>query len=227
MANQTTAVPTYTATGTKATTPAKLEAAVFGVEVTNHQLVRQAYDTYLANGRENLAVVKTRGLVSGGGRKPWKQKGTGRARFGSSRNPIWRGGGIVFGPTGLENYTKKLPTATKRLATRQALSLALAADKIIVVEKLTSKEGKTGEFAKLLTKLGVTRNALVVVTEKTPELIRAVSNLGNVKLVAATYINVYDAMNADSIVLTSDAQKAVEAWLTAPAKDAESKGGTK
>jgi large subunit ribosomal protein L4 len=227
MANQTTAVPTYTATGTKATTPAKLEAAVFGVEVTNHQLVRQAYDTYLANGRENLAVVKTRGLVSGGGRKPWTQKGTGRARFGSSRNPIWRGGGIVFGPTGLENYTKKLPTATKRLATRQALSLALAADKIIVVEKLTSKEGKTGEFAKLLTKLGVTRNALVVVTEKTPELIRAVSNLGNVKLVAATYINVYDAMNADSIVLTSDAQKAVEAWLTAPAKDAESKGGTK
>jgi large subunit ribosomal protein L4 len=207
------AVPTFTASGTKATTPAKLAKEVFGVEVTNHQLVRQAYDTYLANGRENLAVVKTRGLVSGGGRKPWKQKGTGRARFGSSRNPIWRGGGIVFGPTGLENYTKKLPTATKRLATRQALSLAAAADKLIVVEKLASKEGKTSEFAKLIAKVGAKRNILVVVTEKTPELIRAVANLGDVKLVAATYLSVYDVMNADSIVLTSDAVKAVEAWL--------------
>ena len=207
------AVPTFTASGTKATTPAKLAKEVFGVEVANHQLVRQAYDTYLANGRENLAVVKTRGLVSGGGKKPWKQKGTGRARFGSSRNPIWRGGGIVFGPTGLENYSKKMPTATKRLAIRQALSLAASADKIVVVEKLASKEGKTSDMVKLFAKLGAKRNVLVVVTEKTPELIRATANLSEVKLVAATYINVFDAMNADSIVLTSDAQKAVEAWL--------------
>ncbi|HSX05177.1 MAG TPA: 50S ribosomal protein L4 [Candidatus Saccharimonadales bacterium] len=207
------AVPTYTASGTKATTPAKLTKEVFGVEVANHQLVKQAYEAYLANGRENLAVVKTRGLVRGGGKKPWKQKGTGRARFGSSRNPIWRGGGIVFGPTGLENYTKKLPVAAKRLAIRQALSLASAANKIVVVEKLASKEGKTAELVKLLTKLGVTRTALVVVTEKTPELVRASANLGNVKLVAATYVNVYDVMNADAIVLTADALKAVETWL--------------
>lgn len=207
------AVPTYTASGTKATTPAKLAKEVFGVEVANHQLVRQAYDTYLANGRDNLAVVKTRGLVSGGGKKPWKQKGTGRARFGSSRNPIWRGGGIVFGPTGNENYSKKLPVAAKRLAIRQALSLAAAADKFVVVEKLASKEGKTAEFAKLLAKVGAKRNTLVVVTEKTPELVRASANLGDVKLVAATYMNVYDVMNADTIVLTGDAQKAVEAWL--------------
>jgi len=213
MANQSTAVPTFTATGTKATTPAKLDASVFGVEVTNHQLVRQAYDTYLANGRENLAVVKTRGLVSGGGKKPWKQKGTGRARFGSSRNPIWRGGGIVFGPTGLENYSKKLPVATKRLAIRQALSLAAADNKIIVVEKLASKDGKTSDMVKLLAKLGAKRNVLLAVTEKTPELMRATANLSEVKLVSATYINVFDAMNADAIVLTADAVKAVEAWL--------------
>jgi len=213
MADKTTAVPTFTAGGAKATTPAKLDAGVFGVEVTNHQLLRQAYDTYLANGRDNLAVVKTRGLVRGGGKKPWKQKGTGRARFGSSRNPIWRGGGIVFGPTGLENYTKKLPTATRRLAIRQALSLAAGADKIVVVEKLASKEGKTSDMVKLLAKLGATRNVLVVVTEKTPELIRATANLSEVKLVSATYVNVFDAMNANTIVLTSDAQKAVEAWL--------------
>lgn len=217
------AVPTYTASGTKATTPAKLSKEVFGVEVTNHQLVRQAYDTYLANGRDNLAVVKTRGLVRGGGKKPWKQKGTGRARFGSSRNPIWRGGGIVFGPTGLENYTKKLPVATKRLATRQALSLANAANKIVVIEKLASKEGKTSEIAKLLGKLEANRGTLVVVTDKTAELVRAVSNLGNVKLVNANYVNVYDVMNADKIVLTADALKVVEAWLTAPVPSKEAK----
>lgn len=207
------AVPTFTASGAKATTPAKLDASVFGVSVENHQVVRQAYDTYLANGRENLAVVKTRGLVSGGGKKPWKQKGTGRARFGSSRNPIWRGGGIVFGPTGLENYSKKLPVTTKRLAIRQALSLANAGNKIVVIEKLASKEGKTSEFVKLFTKLGAARKTLVVVTDKTPELVRATANLDQVKLVAATYVNVFDVMNADHIVFTSDAVKAVETWL--------------
>ena len=207
------AVPTFTAAGSKAATPAKLAKEVFGVEVANHQLVKQAYETYLANGRDNLAVVKTRGLVSGGGKKPWKQKGTGRARFGSSRNPIWRGGGIVFGPTGEENYTKKLPVAAKRQAIRQALSLAAAADKIVVVEKLASKEGKTSEIVKLLTKLGAKRNVLVAVTDKTPELVRATANLGDVKLVAAQYVNVFDVMNADTIVLTADALTVVEAWL--------------
>lgn len=207
------AVLTYTASGSKAATPAKLDAKVFGLEVTNHQLLRQAYDTYLANGRDNLAVTKTRGLVSGGGRKPWKQKGTGRARFGSSRNPIWRGGGIAFGPTGEENYSKKLPVATKRQAIRQALSLANGGSKIVVLEKLTSKEGKTAEIVKLLSKLGLNRSALIVVTDKTPELIRATANLQDVKLVSAKYVNVFDVMNADHIVLTSDALKAVQEWL--------------
>lgn len=209
-------VPTYTAGGTKATTSAKLDAKIFGIEVENHQLIKQAYDTHLSNGRINLAITKTRGLIRGGGKKPWKQKGTGRARFGSSRNPIWRGGGIVFGPTGEENYIKKLPVSSKRLALRQALSLAAVSGKLIVVEKLVSKDGKTAEVAKLLSKVGATRTTLVAVTEKTPELIRATSNLANVKLIAATYMNVYDIMNADSIILTGDALKAVETWLTAP-----------
>jgi large subunit ribosomal protein L4 len=212
------AVPTFTASGTKAATPAKLDAKVFGVEVTDHQLLRQAYDAYLANGRENLAVVKTRGLVRGGGKKPWKQKGTGRARFGSSRNPIWRGGGIVFGPTGEENYSKKLPVAAKRLAIRQALSLASTDNKVVVVEKLVSKDGKTAELVKMLAKLGAKRNILIVVTEKTPELTRAAANLGGVSVVAATYVNVFDALNADSIIFTADALKVTEEWL---------KGGTK
>ncbi|TAH33211.1 50S ribosomal protein L4 [Candidatus Saccharibacteria bacterium] len=219
------AVPTYTASGSKAATPAKLDAKVFGVASENHELLKLAYEAYLANGRDNLAVVKTRGLVRGGGKKPWKQKGTGRARFGSSRNPIWRGGGIVFGPTGLENYTKKLNTQSKRLATRQALSLKAADSKVAVIEKLASKEGKTSEIAKLLTKLSANRSVLIAVTDKTPELVRACANLQNVTLVSANYLNVYDILNADTIVLTSDAQKAVETWLApaakAPAKAAE------
>lgn len=205
--------PTFTATGTKATTAVTLNKAIFGVDVKNHQLLKQAYEAYLANGRSNLAVVKTRGLVSGGGKKPWKQKGTGRARFGSSRNPIWRGGGIVFGPTGQENYTKKMSTTSKRVALRQALSLASDSGKLIVIEKLSSKDGKTAEMAKLLAKIGVTRDVLVAVDAKTPELVMATANLQNVMLVSAKYLNVYDIMNADHIVVTSDALKAVEAWL--------------
>lgn len=217
-------VPTYTASGTKATTAAKLNTAVFGVEVENHQLVKQAYDTYLANGRVNLAITKTRGLVSGGGKKPWKQKGTGRARFGSSRVPIWRGGGVVFGPTGEENYSKKLPVGSKRLALRQALSLAANAGKLIIVEKFAAKNGKTSEVASLLTKIGAKRGILLAVSEKTPELIQATANLQEVKLVSATYLNVHDIVNADTIVLTNDALKAIEAWLVAPLA---SKEGTK
>lgn len=217
------ATPTYTAAGVKATTAARLDKSVFEATVANHQLVKQAYEAYLANGRDNLAQVKTRGLVRGGGKKPWKQKGTGRARFGSSRNPIWRGGGIVFGPTGSENYTKKLPVAMKRAALRQALTLANQAGKFIVIEKLDSKDGKTVPMVKLLQKLGVTRDALVVVETKTPELIMATANLQNVIVVSATYMSVFDIMNADHIVVTKDALDKVEAWLKPAEKKAEAK----
>lgn len=206
------AVPTFTKSGTKATTTAKLDKSVFGVEVANHELLKQAYVAYLANGRENLAKTKTRGEVSGGGRKPWKQKGTGRARFGSSRVPIWRGGGITFGPTGQENYTHKLPTATKRVALRQALSVAAEANKVTVIEELAFN-GKTADAVKLLDKIGAKRNVLLVVDAKSPELERSVSNLGNVKLVTAQYLNVYDILNADSLVLTNKALTIVNEWL--------------
>lgn len=206
------AVPTYTKTGTKAATAAKLDKAVFGVEVTNHELLKQAYVAYLANGRENLAVTLKRGEVRGGGKKPWKQKGTGRARFGSSRNPIWRGGGIAFGPTGNENYTHKLPTATKRLAIRQALTTASEANKLVVVEDINFK-GKTAEATKFFDKIGAAKSILLVVDTKTDENSRAVSNLSNVKLVTASYLNVYDVLNADNIVLTNKALSVVHEWL--------------
>jgi large subunit ribosomal protein L4 len=212
------AIATYTKTGTKATTAAKLDKKVFGVEAKNHELLKEAYVAYLANGRENLAVTKTRGLVSGGGRKPWKQKGTGRARFGSSRNPIWRGGGIAFGPTGEENYSKSLNVKAKRLAIRQALSLSAADDKVVVIEELVSKAGKTAELAILLTKIGAERNVLVVVDSKSPELLRASRNLNQVKLVSATYVNTYDVMNADRIVFTQKALIITTEWLSKESK---------
>jgi large subunit ribosomal protein L4 len=210
------AVATYTKAGAKATTAAKLDKAVFGVEVKNHELLKQAYTAYLANGRENFAVTKTRGLVSGGGKKPWRQKGTGRARFGSSRNPIWRGGGIAFGPTGQENYSKNMNVKAKRLAIRQALTLAANANKLVVIDDL--KAEKTAELAKLFAKIGANRRIMAVVENKTPELVRASNNLKDVTLVQANYVNVYDVLNADTIVLTSDALKTVTAWLGEGAK---------
>jgi large subunit ribosomal protein L4 len=203
------AVATYTKAGAKATTPAKLDKSVFGVEVKNHDLLKEAYVAYLANGRLNLAVAKKRGEVRGGGRKPWKQKGTGRARFGSSRNPIWTGGGVAFGPTGNENYRKELNVKAKRQAIRQALSLKT--DNIVVIEDI--KATKTSELAKLLAKVGADKNILVVVDNKTPELVRSSRNLATTKLVSAKYLNVYDVLNADSAVFTNAALTVVSEWL--------------
>ncbi len=210
---------TYTETGAKATKAAKLDAVVFGVSPDNHELLKQAYHGYLANGRANLAVVKTRGLVSGGGKKPWKQKGTGRARFGSSRNPIWRGGGIVFGPTGLENYSKHLNTKAKRLALRQALSLAADSDRIKVIKTFNCEEGKVAQTATLLKKVEATGRVLIVVSQKDALVERATRNLANVIAVQADYINVYDTLNADVIVFSEKALASVTERLAATASD--------
>jgi large subunit ribosomal protein L4 len=207
------AVPTYTKSGTKATTSAKLDASVFEVMPENHELLKLAYTAYLANGRENLAVVKTRGLVRGGGKKPWKQKGTGRARFGSSRNPIWRGGGIVFGPTGLENYTKKMHTNAKRQAIRQALSLAANEGRIKVVENFENKDAKVATTVAFLSKIEATGSILLVLDNKDGMTDRATRNLSNLKVVTANYLNVFDVLNSDVIVITSKSLQVVSEWL--------------
>ena len=194
------------------TTPkTTLPKSTFAVEVENHELLKLAYDSYLANNRGANATTLQRGEVRGGGKKPWKQKGTGRARFGSTRNPIWRGGGIVFGPLGNENYTKKLSKTAKRVAVRQALTLANQAKKISVKELKTT--GKTSEIAAFLTANKLSRRVLLVVDEKTPELERATRNIQEVKLVRATYLNVYDVLNADAIIFNANAVKATAAWL--------------
>lgn len=195
-----------------------LPKEVFAVDIANHELLQRAYQAYLANGREHLAQVKTRGLVRGGGKKPWKQKGTGRARFGSSRNPIWRGGGIVFGPTGTENYKKILSTATKRLALRQALTLASQSKKIVQIDSFVCKEGKVQSTLDLLAKHKLQRRVLLVVSEKDDLVDRATRNVQNVKAIQAMYLNVFDILNADHIVLTKKSVEIIKNWLTAPEK---------
>lgn len=189
---------------------------IFAVEVKNHELLRLAYDSYLANSRKASATTKQRGEVRGGGKKPWAQKGTGRARFGSSRNPIWRGGGIVFGPRGNENYTKRISVGSKRVALRQALSLANKAKKISILDFKTT--GKTREAIKFMADNKLERRVLLVVDEKTPEIMRATNNIQNLLLVRATYLSVYHILNADKIVITPNAVKSITAWLSKEAK---------
>lgn len=185
---------------------------IFDVDVKNHELLKLAYDSFLANSRSAHADTKKRGEVSGGGIKPWKQKGTGRARFGSSRNPIWRGGGIAFGPNGIANFTKKLTTTSKRVAVRQALTLANRAGKIVVLDFKTT--GKTSEAAKFLADNKLDRKVLMVVDEKTPEILRATNNIQNVLLVRANYLSVYYILNADKIVLSTKSIDVIKNWLT-------------
>ena len=193
---------------------ATLNKDIFGLEVENHELVKLAYDAYLANSRSAHAKTLKRGEVRGGGKKPWKQKGTGRARFGSTPNPIWRHGGVAFGRTGEENFTKKLARRSKLLAVRQALSMKNADKAVMTLAADAKFAGKTKDAAKILSDMKLDgKNVLMVVTEKTPEILRSTNNLPNVKLVRATYLNVFDIMNADAIVFSEDALKAVENWL--------------
>ena len=193
---------------------ATLDKDVFGLAVENHELVKLAYDAYLANSRSSHAKTLKRGEVRGGGKKPWKQKGTGRARFGSTRNPIWRHGGVAFGRTGLENFTKKISRSSKLLAVCQALSLKNAEKAVFVLPAETKVSGKTKDAAKILKEMNLAdKNVLAVVSEKTPEILRSTNNLSNVKLVRSTYLNVFDIMNADAIVFSEAGLKATVKWL--------------
>ena len=193
---------------------ATLDKDIFGLSVENHELVKLAYDAYLANSRSSHAKTLKRGEVRGGGKKPWKQKGTGRARFGSTRNPIWRHGGVAFGRTGEENFTKKIAKSAKLLAVRQALSMKNAEKAVIVLPADAKVAGKTKDAAKILKDLKLDgKNVLAVVAEKTPEVLRSTNNLANVKLVRATYLNVFDIMNADAIVFSEAGLKATTEWL--------------
>jgi large subunit ribosomal protein L4 len=207
------AVATFTKSGTKATTPAKLDKKVFGQDVKSHELLKSAYLSYLAEGRSAAAKTKKRGEVRGGGRKPWRQKGTGNARFGSSRNPIWRGGGIAFGPTGNENHTISINSKAKNQAVRQALSLAATEDRVKVVETFGALNGKTKDMVKFLAKIEATGNVLCVVSKKIHDEEKATRNIPNLIVSGAMYLNVYDILNADTVVISKDSLDVINEWL--------------
>ena len=194
---------------------ATLNKDVFGLSVENHELVKLAYDSYLANSRSSHAKTLKRGEVRGGGKKPWKQKGTGRARFGSTRNPIWRHGGIAFGRTGNENFTKKLSKGSKRIAVRQALSMQNRDKKVFVVDTFACPNGKVKETVEFFNKnkLDMNKNTLLVVSVKDDLVLRATSNVPTLKVVRPTYLNVFDIMNADQIVISEKSLPMIDAWL--------------
>lgn len=192
-----------------------LNKDIFGLKVENHELVKLAYDTYLANSRSSHAKTLKRGEVRGGGKKPWKQKGTGRARFGSTRNPIWRHGGVAFGRTGNENFTKKISKNAKLQAVRQALSMQNADKNVVIVKDFAPKDGKVKETVKFLADNKLEKNAkiLFVVAEKSEIVLRATNNINTMKVVRPTYLNVFDILNADKIVISESAMPEIENWL--------------
>ena len=187
-----------------------LNDAVFGVE-PNTQVMFDAVQVYLANMRQATAKTKTRAEVRGGGKKPWRQKGTGRARAGSNRSPIWVGGGTVFGPDGRQNYKLAMNKKAHALALRSALSIKASEKNIVVVNELTTT--KTKEYIKVLENLKVEGKALVVLAEENDEFVRSARNVPGVKVVLANNVSVYDLLNANKLVCTVDAVKAIEGGL--------------
>lgn len=204
----------FNVTDKKVTSKKPVSSLIFEVDEINHNLLRDSYQAYLSNGRTNNAVTKTRGLVSGGGKKPWRQKGTGRARFGSTRNPIWTGGGIAFGPTGLENYTRKVNLKSKRIAITHALTSKANEKQVKIVSSLDMSSPKTKDLMNVMTSLELSeKRTLLVVKNKQDNLILASRNIANIKIVNYNYLNVFDVLNADMVVIENDCLELIEKWL--------------
>ena len=184
-----------------------LNDAVFGVEVNEH-LVHMAVVAQLANNRQGTQKAKTRSEVSGGGRKPWRQKGTGHARQGSTRAPQWTGGGIVFAPTP-RDYTIRLNKKEKRAALKSALTSRVLENKYIVVDELKLDEIKTKKFQNVLNNLKVNK-ALVVVDENSDNVVKSAKNIQSVKTAYVNTINVYDILKYNTVVATKAAVANIE-----------------
>ena len=184
-----------------------LSDAVFGVEVNEH-LVHMAVVQQLANKRQGTQKAKTRSEVSGGGRKPWRQKGTGHARQGSTRAPQWTGGGVVFAPVP-RDYSFKLNKKEKRAALKSALTSRVQENKLIVVDELKFDEIKTKDFKQVMDNLKVVKG-LVVINENDKNVVMSAKNLAKVNTTLTSTLNVYDIMKAGTVVLTKDAVKAIE-----------------
>jgi large subunit ribosomal protein L4 len=182
--------------------------ALFGAEIKPHVL-HTAVVNQLANRRAGTAATKTKGLVSGGGKKPFKQKGTGRARAGSSRSPLWRHGGTIFGPLP-RDYSYSIPKKEKRAALISALAAKVSENKLIVLDKLSLSEPKTKQMAGLLEKLGVAESALVLLTAENKNVALAARNIPNVKVLRMGNINVYDLLKYRYLITTQDAITAMQ-----------------
>ena len=185
----------------------ELNDAVFGVEINEH-LVHMAVVNQLANNRQGTQKAKTRSEVSGGGRKPWRQKGTGHARQGSTRAPQWTGGGMVFAPVP-RDYSFKMNKKEKRAALKSALTSRVQANKLIVLDQLTMDAPKTKAMQNVLNSLNVNK-ALVVTKENDANVVLSARNIPDVKTALVNTINVYDVMKYNTVVLTKDAVAAIE-----------------
>jgi len=193
-----------------------LADAVFGAP-QNEVVTREVLNAFLANQRQGTAKTKTRGEVRGGGRKPWKQKGTGRARQGSIRAPQWRGGAVIFGPTP-RDYREKVNRKKRRAAFRAVLSSRVEEGQLIIVDGLDfSADPKTRRFVEALDKLGADGRVLILVTERYEPLLRVAANVPYARVEMAGSVSIYDLLTADSIVATRDAIAALESTLSTAA----------
>lgn len=186
-----------------------LNEDIFGIE-PNKAVLYEFVKMQLANKRTGNASTKTRAEVRGGGKKPWRQKGTGRARVGSSRNPVWKGGGIVFGPRP-RDYSYKLPRKVRRLALKSALSSKVKGNTLVVVDELLMNEPKTKDMVKILSSLNVNQNNTLVVTSNDDiNVSKSARNIPGIKPIKADFINVYDVLKYDTLLITKDAVARIE-----------------
>jgi large subunit ribosomal protein L4 len=189
----------------------ELVDAIFAAPV-NEPLMHQALVRQMANARLGTAKVKGRSEVAGGGRKPWKQKGTGRARQGSTRAAQWRGGGIIFGPSP-RSYEQQMPRKMRHAALRSALTVKAADEKIVVLDELTLASTKTRDMAQVLERLAAGPKALVLVAGDNENVERSAKNLSDVKLLRASYLNIRDLLNYDYVVIPQDALAVIQGLL--------------
>lgn len=181
---------------------------VFGVEVNEHVLY-EVVKNQLANKRQGTQSVKTRAEVRGGGRKPWRQKGTGRARHGSIRSPLWVGGGVTFAPKP-RDYSYTLPKKVRRLAMKSALTSKVNNNELIVLDELTLEVPKTKEMVNILKNLKVGKKALIVLGERDETVIKSAKNIPGIETISVNTLNVYDILKYDNFIITKDAVQKVE-----------------
>lgn len=203
-------ITVYNQSGEKTGT-ARLSAEVFGVQ-PKVELINRAVVATRANLRKSLAHTKNRGEVRGGGKKPWRQKGTGRARAGSIRSPLWRGGGIIFGPRNEKNYQQKINKKIRRQALLMSLSDKAAHDKIFILEALKIENKKTKEFAQIIKKLPFfNKKSLILYQLKDKFISRIAKNIADLKILSLENLNLMDVLNHEYLILTKETLKALEA----------------